>query len=70
MNYQRVTDIGFNTGKVIIGCHYLPKPKAMTSSELFMQNLVRGNGVEGTDFLTTIISQIKAKIRMVKERSA
>ena len=68
--YVRATPIGYNTGKVMIGGHYLPKPKQMTSSELSMQSLVLGRGVEGTDFFSTIIAQIKAKIRMVKERSA
>lgn len=67
--YVRATPIGYNTGKVMIGGHYVPKPKEMTSSELSMQSLVLGRGVEGTDLLTTIIAQIKAKIRMVKERA-
>lgn len=66
--YVRATPIGYNTGKVMIGGHYLPKPKQMTSSELSMQSLVLGRGVEGTDFFSTIIAQIKAKIRMVKEK--
>ena len=65
--YVRVTPIGYNTGKIMIGGHYLPKPKEMTSSELSMQSLVLGRGVEGTDFFSTIIAQIKAKIRMVKQ---
>lgn len=68
--YNRVTPIGYNTGKIMIGGHYLPKPKEMTSSELFMQDLILGRGCVGVDLLTTIISQIKAKIRMVKQRSA
>jgi len=66
--YNRVTDIGYNTGKLIIGCHYIPKPKQMTSSELSMQSLVLGRGVEGTDFLSTITAQITAKIRLWKEK--
>lgn len=70
MKYQRATPIGYNTGKIMIGGHYLPKPKQMTSSELSMQSLVLGRGVEGTDFLSTIISQIRAKIRLFKQRSA
>lgn len=68
--YVRATPIGYNTGKVMIGGHYIPKPKQMTSSELFMQSLVLGRGVEGTDILSTIIAQLKAKIRMVKANHA
>lgn len=66
--YIRATPIGYNTGKVMIGGHYIPKPKEMTSSELAMQSLVLGRGVEGTDLLSTITSQIKAKIRLFKGR--
>lgn len=66
MKYQRATPIGYNTGKIMIGGHYIPKPKEMTSSELAMQSLVLGRGVEGTDFLSTITAQIKAKIRLLK----
>ena len=66
--YVRATPIGYNTGKVMIGGHYVPKPKEMTSSELSMQALVLGRGVAGTDLLSTITAQIKAKIRMVKEK--
>jgi len=66
--YTRATPIGYNTGKIMIGGHYIPKPKEMTSSELFMQGLVLGRGVEGTDLLSTITSQIKAKIRLLREK--
>ena len=40
--YQRVTPIGYNTGKVMIGGHYLPRAKAMTENECFVQGLVLG----------------------------
>ena len=66
--YVRATPIGYNTGKVMIGGHYVPKPKEMTSSELSMQALVLGRGVEGTDLLSTITAQIRAKIRLFKEK--
>ena len=68
--YTRATPIGYNTGKVIIGSCFIPPAKPMTTNEFMMQSLVLGRGVEGTDFFSTIIAQIKAKIRMVKERSA
>ena len=45
MSYQRVTPIGYNTGKVLIGCAYVPKAKAMTENEAFIQGLVRGRGL-------------------------
>ena len=40
--YARVTPIGYNTGKLTIGCAYVPQPKPMTDSELFVQGLVLG----------------------------
>lgn len=33
----------FNTGKVLIGLSYVPKPPQMTQSEEFMQNILLGN---------------------------
>ncbi len=33
----------FNTGKVLIGLAYVPKPPEMTQSEEFMQNILLGN---------------------------
>jgi hypothetical protein len=33
----------FNTGKVLIGLAYVPKPPQMTQSEEFMQNILLGN---------------------------
>lgn len=68
--YVRATPIGYNTGKVIIGSCYFKEAQPMTGSGLFAQSLVLGRGVGGTDLLSTITAQIKAKIRMVKERSA
>jgi hypothetical protein len=32
-----------NTGKVLIGLAYVPKPPEMTQSEEFMQNILLGN---------------------------
>lgn len=43
--YERVTPIGVWTGKVMIGGHYLPKPRAMTANEYLIQGLVRGKGL-------------------------
>jgi hypothetical protein len=33
----------YNTGKVLIGLSYVPKPPQMTQSEEFMQNILLGN---------------------------
>ena len=33
----------YNTGKVLIGLAYVPKPPQMTQSEEFMQNILLGN---------------------------
>ncbi len=33
----------YNTGKVLIGLTYVPKPPQMTQSEEFMQNILLGN---------------------------
>jgi hypothetical protein len=33
----------FNTGKVLIGLAYVPKPPQMTQSEELMQNILLGN---------------------------
>lgn len=67
--YVRATPIGYNTGKIMIGGHYVPKPKQLTKNEFFIQGLLLGRGVAGTDFFSTITSQIKAKIRMFRERA-
>lgn len=67
--YVRATPIGYNTGKIMIGGHYIPKPKAMTSNEFFIQGVLLGRS-EASGLLSTIISQIRAKIRLFKQRSA
>lgn len=45
MTYKRVTPIGYNTGKIVIGCAYIPKAKEMTENEFFIQGIVRGRGL-------------------------
>ena len=63
-NYKRVTDIGYNTGKVIIGCAYMEKPKPTGSHASFICGVLRGT--EKISLLSPITTQIQAKIRMVK----
>ena len=40
--YARVTPIGYNTGKVVIGYAYVPQPKPMTDNEILVQGLILG----------------------------
>lgn len=43
--YKRLASTGkyVNTGKVLIGLSYVPKPRQMTQSEEFIQNILLGN---------------------------
>ena len=43
--YERATPIGYYTGKVMIGGHYIPKAKQMTENEYFIQGIVLGRGL-------------------------
>lgn len=42
MSYQRITDPGWNTGKVRIGCAAPPRPRRLNSDELEMQSILLG----------------------------
>lgn len=42
MNYQRVTDPGYNTGKVRIGSAAPTHPRRMNEDELFIQSVLLG----------------------------
>jgi hypothetical protein len=63
MKYQRVTPIGYNTGKVIIGCHYLPKAKPMTENECFVQSIVRGHGLPPDRAFKDFLLKVKSIFR-------
>lgn len=65
-DYKRVTDIGYNTGKVVIGGHYIPPKKRATSSEVFLCGILRGT--ERISIWSTIIAQLAAKYRIIKMR--
>lgn len=58
--YERVTPIGVWTGKVMIGGHYLPKPKAMTENEYFIQGIVRGKGLPADRAIKDVFLKIKS----------
>ena len=60
--YNRVTPIGYNTGKVMIGGHYLPKPKAMTENEYFIQGIIRGKGLPAEVLARDIWLKLKSLI--------
>jgi len=66
-NYKRVTPIGYNTGKLIIGCHYLPEPKPMTESEYFIQGLVRGRGLPPDRAARDVWLKVKSMFRRVEK---
>ncbi len=42
MSYQRITDPGWNTGKVRIGCAASPKPRRLNQDEIEMQSILLG----------------------------
>lgn len=65
--YQRATPIGIWTGKVMIGGHYLPRAKAMTESEYFIQGLVRGRGLPPDRAVRDVWLKIKSMFRRVEK---
>ena len=64
--YQRATPIGIWTGKVMIGGHYIPKPKAMTENEYFIQGIVRGHGLPAERKLGDLLLKVKSMFRRVE----
>ncbi len=58
--YERVTPIGYNTGKVIIGCHYIPKAKQMSENEYFIQGLIRGHGLPPDRAVKDLLLKVKS----------
>lgn len=38
--YNRVTSVGYNTGKLIIGSCYIPRPRLMYPDEFIIQELL------------------------------
>ena len=64
--YQRVTPIGYFTGKVMIGGHYQPKVKNMTENECFIQGIVRGKGLPPERAAMDILLKIKSIFKGLK----
>lgn len=60
--YNRVTPIGYNTGKVMIGGHYIPKAKEMTENEYFIQGIIRGRGLPAEVLARDIWLKLKSLI--------
>lgn len=58
--YQRVTPIGYFTGKVMIGGHYLPKPKVMSDNECLVQGVMRGRGLPIERYTGDVLLKIKS----------
>lgn len=65
--YERVTPIGYFTGKVMIGGHYLPRPKIMTDNECFIQGLVRGKGLPPDRALKDVFLKVKSMFRRIEK---
>ena len=65
--YQRATPIGIWTGKVMIGGHYLPRAKAMTENEYFIQGLIRGRGLPPERALHDVWLKVKSIFRRVEK---
>lgn len=61
--YERVTPIGIWTGKVMIGGFYIPKAKAMTENEYFIQGLVRGRGLPVDRAMRDVFLKVKSMFR-------
>ena len=61
--YERVTPIGIWTGKVMIGGFYIPKAKAMTENEYFIQGLVRGRGLPIDRAMRDVWLKVKSMFR-------
>ena len=64
--YERVTPIGIWTGKVMIGGHYLPKAKAMSDNECFVQGLIRGRGLPPERAAQDVWLKIKSMFKGVR----
>lgn len=67
MKYNRATPVGYNTGKIIIGCSYIPKARQMTENEAFIQGLVRGRGLPPERAMRDIWLKIKSIFRRVSK---
>ena len=65
--YNRVTPIGYFTGKVMIGGHYLPKAKAMSDNECFIQGLMRDKGLPPERAMRDVLLKIKSMFRRIEK---
>lgn len=66
--YTRATPIGYNTGKLIVGCAYVPQPKPMTDNECLVQGLILGRRLPLEVRLRDAFLSVKsaAKLSLVK----
>ena len=65
--YKRVTPIGYNTGKVMIGGHYVPRARQMTENEYFIQGIIRGHGLPAERRLVDLLLKVKSIFRRVEK---
>lgn len=61
--YERVTPIGYWTGKVMIGGFYIPKAREMTENEYMIQSLVLGHKLPIETRLRGLFNKIKSVFR-------
>jgi hypothetical protein len=64
--YERATPIGIWTGKVMIGGHYLPNPKAMSDNECFVQGLIRNRGLPPERAMQDVWLKIKSMFKGIR----
>ena len=65
-DYKRVTDIGYNTGKVVIGGHYIPPPPPAGAHASFICGVLRGT--ERISLTEAVVAQLQSKYRLLKTR--
>jgi len=61
--YERVTPIGYFTGKVMIGGFYIPKARPMTDNECVIQSLVLGKTLPIEMRWKSLFSKIRSIFR-------
>lgn len=75
--YNRVTSIGYNTGKIIIGSTHIRRPRAMYPDEFIIQELLLSKRVPGKRVLRSVAQRLAlwvgkgiAKVSTIAQRAA
>ena len=56
--YNRVTCVGYNTGKLIIGSTYIPRPRPMYPDEHIIQELLLSKRMPGKRVLRSVAQRL------------